>query len=621
MEDWRGADVHSLRALSSALRSPGTVTGGQQHSADGTPIVAAATTASASGDVDSGSRQMMDASTLETDTLSRLLCRVCLRYACRLHSTNPRYPLSAPRRARPVSPPPDPSRAPEVQESSCEEEAAASDSTESSDGDVCSLPPQAAVRRGRRASALHRFIAVAASTCTDCRHSSLLRPAGEEGCVGADAAHWTADHIVLLRLGGGIVGRRNTCWLARFVPGKTCRDVAAYIRAEGWPEGGCAAAVAPLQDAWEPHGGGDEPAALSGLSQAAWAHFPRQQGLSASPGGESSQGIGRAVDFVPCFHQGKCTVEVCRCVRSDIPCEKYCGCARLRWASAGPTHPPEHAAQSSTAVACSGTPGDGIASEREAAPSNAGSQSQVDAELALRSWDWGSVPAAGSQFCPRRAWRKCAAPGRCATDDFPCFASDRECDPDACLSCGAYCHPSTGVDRRQPAGGGSGACLRTRAASGVDFMEKDDPVSGSVAGSRRCRNVQLQVGLQVRLFLGRSEAHGFGLFAAERACQGDFVGEYVGEMVAHDDAHARGQVYDSFGVSYLYTLTRTVGLDACRVGSRMRYVNHSRKRANLQPKLLSICGYIRVALFALRNLTPGEELYFDYGYEEDGWRE
>jgi len=133
--------------------------------------------------------------------------------------------------------------------------------------------------------------------------------------------------------------------------------------------------------------------------------------------------------------------------------------------------------------------------------------------------------------------------------------------------------------------------------------------------------VQLQGGLRVRLLLGRSEAHGFGLFAAQRACQGDFVGEYVGEMVAHDDAHARGQVYDSFGVSYLYTLTRTVVLDACRVGSRMLYVNHSRKRANLQPKLLSICGYIRVALFALRNLTPGEELYFDYGYQEDGWRE
>jgi len=137
-----------------------------------------------------------------------------------------------------------------------------------------------------------------------------------------------------------------------------------------------------------------------------------------------------------------------------------------------------------------------------------------------------------------------------------------------------------------PADGSSGGFSATRSATGVGVLEEDDAALGSVAGSRRCRNVQLQVGLRVRLVLGRSEAHGFGVFAAERACKGDFVGEYVGEMVPHDDAHARGRVYDSFGVSYLYTLTRAVVLDACRIGSRMRYVNHSRKNANLQPKLL-----------------------------------
>jgi len=50
-------------------------------------------------------------------------------------------------------------------------------------------------------------------------------------------------------------------------------------------------------------------------------------------------------------------------------------------------------------------------------------------------------------------------------------------------------------------------------------------------------------------------------------------------------------------------------------------VNNSRVRANLQPKLLSVSGYLRVGMPALRELSPGEELYFDYGYEEDGWRE
>jgi len=41
------------------------------------------------------------------------------------------------------------------------------------------------------------------------------------------------------------------------------------------------------------------------------------------------------VDFVPCIHHGKCTAEVCRCARADIPCKTYCGCARFA-ASATP---------------------------------------------------------------------------------------------------------------------------------------------------------------------------------------------------------------------------------------------------------------------------------------------
>ena len=588
VDDWTRADLHALRALGAELRSSDAVACAQERTGNALPIVGPKAVAAAGEEAGSGAHQAMEASTLGSDTLSRLLCRVCLRYACRLHSTNSLHPLSAPPPPRPVRPPPDPSRLPNGVDNPYDREAAAaasialdsdSDSGESSDGDVSSLPTQAAVRRGRSASALHRSIAVAASTCSDCRHSHVLRPAGDDGHVAPAVGAWTEEQVTLLRLGGAVVGRRDTCWLARFVPGQTCRGVAAYTDAEGWPDEDCAAVVPPLKDAWDSYGCSSRPGESSGLSQAASAQLPRQQGLSASPAaGASSQGVGRAVDFVPCFHQGRCTVGVCRCVRADIPCEKYCGCARLRWVSADPACVPEPP-------------------------------------------PFASIPAPGSRLCPRRVWCECAAPGRCATDDCPCFAADRECDPDACSSCGAHWHPSTGIDRVHLAGDSSGGCSATPAAAGVGVLEEDDAASGSVAGSRRCRNVQLQVGLRVRLVLGRSEAHGFGVFAAERACKGDFVGEYVGEMVPHDDAHARGRVYDSFGVSYLYTLTRAVVLDACRVGSRMRYVNHSRKNANLQPKLLSVCGYIRVGLFALRDLTLGEELLFDYGYEEDGWRE
>jgi len=52
----------------------------------------------------------------------------------------------------------------------------------------------------------------------------------------------------------------------------------------------------------------------------------------------------------------------------------------------------------------------------------------------------------------------------------------------------------------------------------------------------------MQVGLRLRLVLGRSDAHGLGVIPAERAVKGDFVVECVGEMVPHDDAHTKGRV-------------------------------------------------------------------------------
>ena len=118
--------------------------------------------------------------------------------------------------------------------------------------------------------------------------------------------------------------------------------------------------------------------------------------------------------------------------------------------------------------------------------------------------------------------------------------------------------------------------------------------------------------------LGKSDTHGFGVFAAERAGTRDVVVAYVGELVPHAEAHARGQVYDAVEVSYFYTLARDLVLDATRVGSRMRYVNHIRARANLVPKRLSVCGYVQVGLFASREVVPREEHFFDFGYDVTG---
>jgi len=97
------------------------------------------------------------------------------------------------------------------------------------------------------------------------------------------------------------------------------------------------------------------------------------------------------------------------------------------------------------------------------------------------------------------------------------------------------------------------------------------------------------------------------------------VGEYVGELAPTAEGHRRGRAYDARGVSYLATVSQTTIVDATRVGSRTKFINHSSDSPNLQMKLLSINGTIRAALCAARDLSPGEEVFFDYGYALDSW--
>jgi len=45
----------------------------------------------------------------------------------------------------------------------------------------------------------------------------------------------------------------------------------------------------------------------------------------------------------------------------------------------------------------------------------------------------------------------------------------------------------------------------------------------------------------------------------------------------------------------------------------MKFMNHrTTEHSNVEAKLLSVCGEIRVGLFAKAPLCAGEELFFDY---------
>jgi len=154
------------------------------------------------------------------------------------------------------------------------------------------------------------------------------------------------------------------------VPGQSCRGVAEYIHAVGWCQGTSFAVAAPMEDPLQSVRISSSASGSLGLPHAASAQRHRLEGATASQAGDrSSQDGGPAVDFVPCFHQRRCTAEVCRCARADIPCEKYYGCARLRWASADRGVPP---AASTNVATTTASPDGAVAAHEGAAPTSPG---------------------------------------------------------------------------------------------------------------------------------------------------------------------------------------------------------------------------------------------------------
>lgn len=177
-----------------------------------------------------------------------------------------------------------------------------------------------------------------------------------------------------------------------------------------------------------------------------------------------------------------------------------------------------------------------------------------------------------------------------------CVQLNRECDPELCVTCGA-------LDQADPA------------------HAKSSPLH-----EFGCQNCELQRGLSKNLVLGQSQLDGvgYGLFTAESIPQDDFVIEYMGELITHDEGvrreARRGDVFDEdSNISYVFTLLENEGIwvDAAMYGNLSRYINHAseqdRTGSNITPRILYVNGEYRIKFTAMRDITAGEELFFNYG--------
>ncbi|KYN40734.1 Histone-lysine N-methyltransferase ash1 [Trachymyrmex septentrionalis] len=111
-----------------------------------------------------------------------------------------------------------------------------------------------------------------------------------------------------------------------------------------------------------------------------------------------------------------------------------------------------------------------------------------------------------------------------------------------------------------------------------------------------------------------TEDKGWGVRTQQAIKSGDFILEYVGEVVSEREFKSRMATrYANDTHHYCLHLDGGLVIDGHRMGGDGRFVNHSCE-PNCEMQKWSVLGLPRMALFASRDIKPGEELTYDYNF-------
>ncbi|CAB4432133.1 unnamed protein product [Rhizophagus irregularis] len=187
--------------------------------------------------------------------------------------------------------------------------------------------------------------------------------------------------------------------------------------------------------------------------------------------------------------------------------------------------------------------------------------------------------------CPRRfPGCNCYGFGKtCSNRGCICFTNYRECDPDLCGCTASECNTSHSV-------------------------------SETDMGRSLCKNVAIQRRQAKHTIVGISTVAGWGLFVREHVKKNEYLGEYIGEVISQTEADRRGKIYDKRRTSFLFNLNKEFVVDATRKGNKFRFINHSQD-PNAYCRVTLVKGEHRIGIYALCDLEPGSELFFDYRYD------
>ena len=112
-----------------------------------------------------------------------------------------------------------------------------------------------------------------------------------------------------------------------------------------------------------------------------------------------------------------------------------------------------------------------------------------------------------------------------------------------------------------------------------------------------------------RFQVRRSSVHGRGVFAVAPIARDELIIEYTGEVIGWPEA-LRRHPHDPEEPNHTFYFSLEVGkvIDAKVGGNSSRWINHA-----CEPNCQADETDGRVFIRALRDLQPGDELFYDYG--------
>ena len=113
-----------------------------------------------------------------------------------------------------------------------------------------------------------------------------------------------------------------------------------------------------------------------------------------------------------------------------------------------------------------------------------------------------------------------------------------------------------------------------------------------------------------KITVRQSGIHGTGVYAAEPIAKGTRIIEYAGEKIPTLEGTKREEASPQH--TFIFTLNDEWYIDARFGGNDSRFINHS-----CNPNTEADIENDRIWIVALRDITEGEELTYDYSFDPD----